>query len=286
MGGRLRALLCVVLLCALTACGLPGGVDGDLTDDWAVPPAPGAFRPRAGVCFDDLDDTAPQASYAPFDCADRHLAETFFVGDLTGSPSDGDAAVQAYARCSAGATAFVGAPWRTGRLTVQQVLPGPDAWTGGARWFRCDIGELDFSTGHPVSRTGTLRGALAAAGPVRLRCFDPRVSGEQVHGMARVPCDRPHHAEFAGLWQAPRSGPRIRDDDPRLQRGCRRTIARFAGVPDDGDLQYRVGWLAFTPDAEWSLGERAVQCFLWLDGEPLTGSFAGAGTARLPVHYA
>jgi hypothetical protein len=285
MARRLVGLLCVALLCALAGCGLGDGVDGDLTNGWPRLPAPAAFRPRTGVCFDDVSDVSPQASYAPFGCAQRHVAETYYVGDLTGSPSDSVAAQQAYAQCSARATAFVGGPWRAGRLVVQQVLPGPKGWHRGARWFRCDIAELDFSTGDPVSRTGSLKGALTGAAPTKLRCFDPRVSGQEVRGMKAVACDRAHHAEFAGLWQAPRADAKLTTGDPRLEKGCLSTIARFAGVPDDANLRYRVGWLAFVPDDKWGLGERAVQCFLWLDGQPVKGSYVGAGTAKLPINY-
>ena len=274
-------LLMLLLLVAMVAgCGPLAGGHGNLANTWTPPPAATAFRPGVGVCFDDVSDTASRADYAPFDCADRHVAETYYVGDLPGAGNDAAALRTAYAECSDRAVAFAGGVPRSGRLAVRPVLPGPAEWAAGSRWFRCDLSEVDVGTGAPVGRTGTLRGSFEA---LRLRCFDAQLAGDTVRAMTPVSCDRGHDAEFAGRWQAPAAGPVIADDDPRLARGCRRTIAAFAGLPDDADLQYRVGWLAFAPDTTWDLGERAVQCFLWRDGATMRGSYAGAGPGKLPV---
>ena len=76
-------------------------------------------------------------------------------------------------------------------------------------------------------------------------------------------------------------------DDDRLAAGCRSTIADFTGVPDDANMQYRAGWLAFAPSrGEWVAGIRSVQCFLWLADDEMAGSFKNAGESKLPIHYA
>ena len=35
----------------------------------------------------------------------------------------------------------------------------------------------------------------------------------------------------------------------------------------------------------WAQGDRAVRCYLWLDGSALMSSLKGKGTAGLPVQY-
>ena len=298
---RLRwvALAGALTLSLMTGCGsLPYGIDGNLTDDWRPPPRPESFRPADTGCFDDLSPTAPLKSYAPFDCGQRHVAEAFYVGDLTGDAAAPDAGnrladgtspahVAAARECSRRATSFVGADWRTGQLRLQPVLPGPAGWHAGARWFRCDLVQVDIGTDRLVSRTGSLRDALKTATPLSLTCFNPAVSGGRVRRMAAVSCAREHHAEFAGLWTAPDIDFAKLSGDGRMADGCRSTIADYTGIPDDDDLRFRVGWLAFSLSrAEWDLGIRSVRCFLWLEDDPMTGSYRGAGPGRLPITYA
>ena len=298
MKRRWAALVAAVALALTAGCGsLPYGVDGNLTDDWPAPPRPESFRPAAGGCFDALEPTAPLTSYAPFDCAERHIAEAYFVGDLTGEAAapaanrparDGPspAHVAAAAECARQATPFLGAQWRQGRLRLQPVLPAPAGWDAGARWFRCDIAQVDVSTDRVLSRTGTLRDALRGAAPMALTCFNPTVRGDQVRAMTAVPCASRHYAEFAGLWTAPDIDFADLAGNDVLASGCRSVIADYTGVPDDGDLRFRIGWLGFAPSrAEWDLGVRSVQCFLWLESKTMTGSYRGAGTGRLPINF-
>lgn len=292
----LAATACVAVLGATAGCtGPPAGGDGDLTNGWGPPPAPTQWRPTAGTCFDSMQQNASLANYAPTDCRERHLTETFFVGNLTGASAAADAndgfadtaQTTAYAHCSREAAKFAGADWHTGRLTVQPVLPGRVGWAGGARWFRCDIAELAADGGGPAGRTGSLKNVLSGPAPMRLRCYNPRVSGEDVRAMTPIDCAKAHHAEFAGLWTAPDGTLAQLSDGPGLGKGCLSVIARFTGVPDDGDLRYRVGWLSLAPArGAWDLGDRAVQCYLWLADETIRGSYQGVGVKKLPIHYA
>jgi hypothetical protein len=291
---RMRRWLAAAMgLAMLSGCaaGLPDGVDGDLTDGWRLPPPAVQWRPAAGRCFDDVPDTTGPGTYAPIDCGQRHVAETYWIGDLTGpaaSPSaDANSArPAAYPECSRRADAFAGGQWRASRLVVHIVLPDRTGWAAGARWFRCDMGVM-ADDGGVVGRAGSLRNALAGASELRLGCFNPTVAGDSVRAMAAVDCDRPHHAEFAGLWTAPSIAITALDGSPELARGCLSTIAGYAALPDDGMLRYRTGWLGFPgTEAAWNAGDRTVQCFLWLSGETLTGSYRNAGPGKLKVHYA
>lgn len=296
-GDRVRrwgaALLCAVALGVTAACGsLPYGIDGNLTDEWVPPEEPQPFRPVDTGCYDEVQPTVALVDYAPFDCAQRHVAESFFVGDLTGRAAEKDAnrtgaaASAATAECGRRAVLFFGAEHRTGRLRVQPVLPGTAGWQSGARWFRCDAIETDLSTDATVSRTGSLRDALKGAAPLALRCFQPTVRGAAVGQMKPVDCAKIHDAEFAGLWTAPDIEFADLGGDPRMAKGCRSVIADWAKIPDNDDVQYRYGYLAFAPTRpEWDNGVRTVQCFLWIDGRKMKGSYRNAGTGKLPINY-
>ncbi len=276
---RWAALLCAALLPAAAGCaGPPAGVDGDLTDGWRPMPAAQQFRPAAGTCHPDLTDTGTMARYEPVPCTGEHLAETIAVVDLK------DAAA-AHAECSRRATAFLGADWRTGWVLLQPVLPSRKAQAGGARWVRCDVVETSPVDGAPVGRSASLQAGLRAGAPLRMACADPTIVDDQVTEMRPVPCARKHKTEFAGLYESRRA----RSDQltsAELAKGCGTAIARYTGIPDDGDVQYRVGWLGFPPDdTAWKLGDRAVRCFLWLNGEAMTGSYRNAGPAKLKIQY-
>jgi hypothetical protein len=282
---RTAALLAGALVLILGGCGArPAGVDGDLTDGWRPPPAAQQFRPAAGTCHAELVRSGAMASYAPLACTGEHLAETVAVTDLPATAgATGPAAARrtAYAKCSRRTTAFLGTDWRTAWLLVQPVLPGPDAWSGGARWVRCDVAEISPVDGAPVGRATGLR----TTAPPRMSCADPAINGERVTAMRPVPCERRHRAEFAGLYESPRTSA-AQLTSAELRKGCGAAIARFTRIPDDGTLVNRVGWLGFPPDdTAWQLGDRAVRCFLWLDGAPMTGSYRNAGPGKLKIQY-
>jgi hypothetical protein len=286
----LTALTALIALTALSGCAadLPDGVDGDLTNGWRPLPAAVQFRPADGVCHAKLVETAPQETDDSLPCSERHVAETFAVGELTGATtmtSSGDGLPQAYAGCTKQAAAFLGGDWRTGWLIMQPVLPGAAGWQGGARWYRCDATETSPVDGRLVSRTGSLNGSMRAGGKLRMSCANPTIDGEQVSEMHPVACGSKHTAEFAGLWTTKyRSSSQV--TSAAMAKGCDATIAGFAGIPDDADIESRVGWLGFPPDdTSWQLGDHAVRCFLWLNGEKMTGSYRNAGTAKLKIHY-
>lgn len=292
-----RWLAATLCLAALAGCsrGLPEGVDGDLTGQWSPPPRAAAWQPLLGKCFDEVRTTIGPEDYAPIDCTEAHVAETFYVGELSGAAA-GDKANQGdpsaarlagYRQCARRADDFVNGSWRTGRLIVVPVLPDGPGWKGGSRWLRCDIAE-EGDDGDPAPRSGSLDSAISDDPLIKLGCFDPTVEDEDVTVMKPVSCARAHHSEFAGLFTAP-AGFTL-DELTRgttMDKGCLSTIARFAKVPNDSMMKYRTGWLGFpTGELAWKAGDHSVRCYLWLSRETLTGSYRNAGPKKLRVHYA
>ena len=123
-------------------------------------------------------------------------------------------------------------------------------------------------------------------------CGDPsaRGVGFTVDDANRVLADNSARL-FEVYWAALRCGLVLTAVNHHLtpaevEKGCDTVIAGFADVPDDGDISYRVGWLSFPPDnTAWELGDRAVRCFLWNNGETMTGSYRKAGPGKLRIHY-
>jgi hypothetical protein len=283
----------VVLLAVLLTAGCsgapPDGTDGDLLDGWPMPASPAPFRPAAGTCHESLAATATPADHRPVDCAELHVSETYHVGtaaDADVAPAVGSpAARSAFRECSDKAVGFLGGSWRAARVAVQVVWPTKAGWAGGARWFRCDVTTADLDGRSRTGRTGSLAGELAGASPLRLGCFDPEVDGETVTTMRPVSCDKPHRAEFAGLWTAPDvTYAALTKGTARSAAGCRSVIATFAKLPDDSDMQYRTGWISYNPTrSEWLSGERRVRCFVYFAERTFTRTLENAGTSVLPV---
>ena len=218
------AALAIVLTAILAGCGAPAGVDGDLTDGWSAMAAPTGFTPPAGACHaSGFDEVGTRSAYEQVDCDQAHRTETVAVGAFTGDlataaapPASGSAGARAaYQDCDARAVAFVGADWRTARLWLGVVQPSPAAWTGGARWYRCDLVEVTSieDDGDLVDRTGSLRSALTdRASPLRLTCYGIQLDAAgSIDTMPRRSCTAVHNAEFVGVWTAgelpyPRTG--------------------------------------------------------------------------------
>ncbi|MEU8813034.1 septum formation family protein [Actinoplanes sp. NPDC048796] len=281
---RWAAVLAGALMFALAGCGeLPQGVDGDLTDGWHTPPAALQFRPTDG-CHADLAETSALGDDGPVSCQDPHVAETFAVADL-GEVTTATREAKAFQECSTRANGYVGGDWRTGWLLLQPVFPSDEAWSGGARWVRCDLAETSPSDGTLVRRSSSVRDGLKGAANLKMTCADAAVQGDQVTGLRTVSCAAEHTSEFAGLFVSKRPTSAA-VTSAEMEKGCNAAIAKFTGVPNDNTIKNRVGWLGFPPDKDsWRQGDRAVRCFLWLNGEKMTGSYRNAGTKKLKIHY-
>jgi hypothetical protein len=283
---------------ALVGCGNPAGVDGDLTNNWSAMPEAKLTEPVDHACYSvQTDDPAGVTRWPPaVDCTAGHTVETIHVGRFTGDdasrdippPVGGPARRKAYEECGASAAAFFGGDWRTGRLDLLLVTPIALHWEAGARWFRCDTVEYqDLDAFAIASRTASLQGALTGTRPFGLTCFNLVSKGDTVDSATAVACTSPHDAEFAGIFDAP-DGPWVSDDKQRQDaqsKGCYGVIARFAGVPNDGNLPARTGYVTGSfAKADWELGNRGTRCYL-MPGEKHSRSLRGAGTSGLPIHY-
>jgi hypothetical protein len=283
----------------LAGCGgddPPAGVDGDLTNGWGGLADPAAFVPAAQVCHPDPFTAAvPLAGYQPVDCDQPHLVETVHVGEFGAKAAELDAPPapdsspqrRAYRECEEQVKDYLGADFRQGRLWLGVSTPTEQGWQGGARWFRCDLMEIESVYGEPVRREGALSGKLADDQALRLGCYQVAVEDGAVEEMSPVGCDQPHQAEFVGIWRAPDgSYPDPSDDDAEaaVYEGCRERVASYVSVPADGDLVYRTGAIAdWMSRQDWQAGDRAFRCYLWLPERELTRSLRDRGTDALPV---
>lgn len=290
-GGLAVALLTAALL---VGCADSAELDGDLVDDWPALATPGPFQPPAGVCqVADFTDTVAAADFAPVDCAVPHRVETAHVGTfpstVTTRPAVDSAPMRAaFADCDTRSSAYLGDDWQAGRLRLGVALPSARGWASGARWYRCDLTELDTVErgGRAVLRTGSLRDALKGSSALRLGCQDARTGPELgVQTVTPVDCGKPHNAEFVGAWRSPEVPyPTKPADWAPVYTGCRSVLARYANLPVDDDLRFRTDVVVRPPGAaRWQAGDRGVRCYLWLSDRTVTRSLKGAGPAALPI---
>jgi hypothetical protein len=299
--GRRAALAATVALAVTIIAGcaeLPDGVDGDLAGGWATFGEPVQFVPEVGTCHSRETTVGTLADYLPVECIQIHTLETVHIGSFTGEHADADTAPEAgsparlaaRAECDQRVDEFIGGPWRSGTLRLVVVTPSQQAWDGGARWLRCDLGETRGANDSEfTTRSITLEGVLKSAeSSVPLRCFDSAsVSVDEEPLIERVDCGAPHQSEFAGTYVEDKLSYReieLNSDDVHAR--CKSVVAGYAKVPDDGDLQFRVGTIYSYPTrSDWADGDRTIRCFAWRTDPLLTRSVRGGGTAALPIQY-
>jgi hypothetical protein len=280
----------------LTACALPGGVDGSLPDDWAVPADPVLWLPEAGTCHSVYQPSVPLLAYDPVPCTENHIVETVHMGTFTGAdssrsnpPPAGSPGMRvAYADCEAKAKEFLGEDWRSGRVWLELALPTHGAWSAGARWYRCELWEtpdLDRDDTPRLIRKTSLRDALRGSRPLGFGCYVATEKDDHIETMTPIACDKPHNSEFAGIYVG-KDAPYPVDDKGAsevFRNGCIGVIAGFAGVPNDRNANFRFGWIWWAMgEDEWDRGNRGVRCYFYTS-KNVTRSMRGAGPKVLPV---
>lgn len=265
----LPALLPALLLALLLA-----GCANDPTPSAGKRPAP-EERPALGACRvlapDDLEQATDTSATVP--CREPHTAQTFLVGTLPGRTgtdrTDPRHGGFVHRRCGKAFGDFLGADesraLRT-NLTWAWFRPSDEAWSRGARWFRCDaVGTAGATGGAPegeLPRLPTrLEGIFGRAGDSDR--WQTCARGARLADAARVPCSEPHD------WRA--------------------VTAVKVGTPDEawpGEKIVRArsrdrcsdwvgAWLHYTPDydfaytwfheAEWQTGNRRSVCWAKTD---------------------
>ncbi|WP_213453904.1 septum formation family protein [Rhizomonospora bruguierae] len=288
--------LVVVTAVTLAGCGKPAGVDGSLTNGWPAIGEPKPFVPAADTCHETFKETGYLSSYEPVDCAKKHESETAYVGtfadgdvDSNTPPTASSAAMKAaYAECAGKAKEYLGADWRSGRVYLGMVLPSTDAWSGGARWFRCDLMEtVGKDDSDFVAREGSIKGALGGSRALGYTCYAVTLKNNSVDKMTPTACTKTHNAEFVGVYTAPDGAYKAPTSGTydAYHKACRSMVAGWANVPNDGNTVYRYGTIV-TPlgRTEWERGNRGVLCHIWLDKKNQTKSLKGAGTGALPIN--
>jgi hypothetical protein len=292
--GRVSRLAVTGVLAAAVLAGCaPGGVDGDLTDDWKGPGELKPFTPASGVCHaGGLAEVAPAAGYDPIDCTKSHQTETVHVGTLRGEHAEGStpptagspAVAAAYTECEQAARSYLGDDWRAGQMWLGIALPSSKGWGGGARWFRCDMVETtpddDDDVDKGVARTASLKDGLRGERPVGLGCARMTSGSDAtIEETTPVECKRTHNAEFVGVYVPP-AGPYTtltRSRWASYYASCRGLIAEYVGISVSTATR-TAGVVAFPySQAEWERGNRGVRCYLWLDKTNTSKSVKGAG---------
>lgn len=282
-----------VLLAAATLLVASGCARVDLVNEWPALAEPTGWEPKAGACTDGgFAEVSYRTTYEPLDCNRSHGFETVFIGQFKGDaaslpkpPGAGSTAMTAaWNECDAKTTEFLGGPWRDGRIWFGVAVPSTGTWEGGARWFRCEVmASSDLYGESPQKRTASLKGAFAAASDLKFGCF-VRPEDENAEWQT-VDCGTKHNIEYVGSFQATGDRDGVKDDDSYHIK-CRSLIAAFAGVPDDGNMKYRVGtYLSWRNEQLWKSGDNWIRCHLWTSTRMLTGSVKGGGTKALPIQY-
>jgi len=288
------AALCAVF--GLGGCGkLPPGVDGDLTNGWPAMPQPKIVVPVAGACYAMLSSGVSAGDDTTTSCTTAHDLETVYVGTFAGAdagrstaPAKGSPAlVTAYADCRKNATAYLGDDFDLGMLELSIVVPTAPAWTGGARWYRCDIiryRDMQFDT---VGGEGSVKDGLRGDRPLAITCVNVTDDGKNaITDEQAVACSTPHNAEVAGVFTAP-DVPWPADQTARdntASKGCEGVAAKYLG--QSGQVNNPVlgwAWDGFTQD-RWEMGDRTIRCLLvgikngTANSVKFTGSVKGIGT--------
>lgn len=292
-GAAVAALGAVI---ALGGCaGLPPGVDGDLTNGWPAMAQAKVVVPVAGACYAMLSSGVSAGEDTTTPCATVHDLETAYVGAFTGADAQrsappaksSPALATAYADCARNATAYLGDDFDLGLLDLSVVLPSVPAWTGGARWYRCDIARYRDMNYHTPGGEGSVKDGLRGDRPLALTCAIVADDGKvTITDKQAVACSTPHNAEVAGLFTAP-DVPWPADQTTRdnmASKGCEAVVARYLGESGGRVLNPVLGWgWDWFTQSRWELGDRTIRCLVLgykgdsVNGVRFTGSVKGIG---------
>lgn len=255
MLGRLVLPLLLLALASCTAIGTGA------SDQASVDP------PQVGACRlltpEDIQATSNDSPVV--DCAERHTAETFAVGefpdDVAGGGDIDDPALGSYVfdTCEQKFATFLGGNESLvmrATVTWAWFRPSKDAWEQGARWWRCDVvggGEQSTSL---VDLPKTAKGILLGVPDDR---WTVCVNGPTVADSVKIPCSEKHN------WRAVTTIVLGKPDDDypgdrlveiRTRDFCSDSVGAWLNYPVDYDYGYT--WFH---EAEWKAGNRRSICW-------------------------
>lgn len=237
----------------------------------AAPPA-SADRmtpPRLGACrmLTPKDVSRPSNSSPVVPCRDAHTAQTFAIGTLPASTgaSYGDRrhGGWVYHTCQRRFERFLGADDSLAmrvELSWAWFRPSQQAWSRGARWYRCDLvgGPAEATSYRQLPATG--QGLFSVRQPDQwLTC----ARGATVTGSVKVPCSARHDwravtAVKVGGPGDPYPGDRV--VQVRSRDYCSDWVGAWMHYPAD----YEFGYTWFHR-AEWHAGNRRSICWARTD---------------------
>ncbi|GAA1619754.1 septum formation family protein [Catellatospora bangladeshensis] len=280
--GAMTVTLLTSLAMAGCAAKLPAAVDRDLTDDWVKVAQVEGYVPDAGVCLDVVPKGTGRYTDLTVDCSKLHYTETVHVGRFAETATRGakDFAA-AFTECDAKSKEYIGRPWSDGTLVLKVTTPTDAAWKGGARWFRCDLTEVDSVSGGSnwVRRSASLKDGIPAASLLTCGKYNRKANNT----MPRVACTTAHNAEFAGSFRAAANVafPKSERQWDVIHKQCRAVVGRFLGVSATtaqrwGVVSYHLG------EDGWADGNRLVRCYVWFGGSTMKKSAKGSKGKGLP----
>jgi hypothetical protein len=299
---RARGLVSTLVTVALTVgsagcAGRPPGTDGELVNGWPVPASPAFVVPVAGTCYTsettDVDVLEPLVTKRG-SCDEPHATETVYAGAFKSPVADQSIPPRnaeltaAWAECERGAVDYLGDDWHHARADMRIFVPTSAQWSGGARFFRCDIVEVKSEMGVIVQRSTSAKDGLRGARPLGKACAV--LIGETKDGAyddtKAVPCTETHRLEYTGFIIAA-EGPYPTDADAfdrAYDDGCQKTTAQYLGMTvAQLRAHQQVSWTWWgVNERHWAFGDRSTRCYVWLPPVPdVRRSVKGMGNTSL-----
>ncbi|MFT4287033.1 septum formation family protein [Nocardioides sp.] len=251
-----RLLLLALLLPALVACGDKAS-GGKVTMD---PPATGQCRELKRA---DLAKRSNDSS--PVACTEPHNAETFASGVLPEefartSYDDSSLDQWAYQTCGTALREHLGINESTlmrTLLTWVWFRPSEEAWSAGARWYRCDLLAGGAGSRRYLDLPTTTKGLLAE-GPPDDHWMTCARGSDPEHG-AKVPCSKQHAWRAVTTIKLGEPTDPYPGDDAVKQTSsdyCASSVQGWLGYPED--YEYAYTWFG---QAEWQAGNRRSVCW-------------------------
>lgn len=285
---RLTALIVTAGL-GVSGCGIVGnpnaspGTPASARSSAPSPSPPAPSLPEVGQCHVEGFTQQAAAAASLIDCAEGHLAETVYVGRFVESTAAEAPVVEtdtspnvkvqdaAYRDCSGQAEKYLGHSWIHPLVRLRVTMPTSTAWQTGDRWYRCDLYEVNWTTGATIRRLGSLKSAWPK----------PMCLGDSQRSAPQVECAMKHPSEYAGGIILP-AGAKLpvtdKDFEPYHEK-CWKLIGTYIGVTAGKARQLTGTTLEWMRDpAGWWPIDRVLLCFTWTGAKAssyVTGSAQG-----------